>query len=294
MLAFRAATRVITAFESQAQATSLGAAGHLRGASKVQDTFRDMLLGLRRYELWSTLGWRDVANRYRRAALGSLWIPLSMAVVAGVLGTLYSHIMQRPPAEYIPYLTAGFIIWNLLSGIIADGTNVFVSNAAAIKEIPAPLTIHIYRVIWKQIIIYIHNVIVFVAVSIYFGNVNLATVPQLIAALVIITLNGLWISCLLGIVNARFRDFAHLVPTAMRLIFFVTPIIWYPQLLGGWRAYAVHLNPFYYFIDILRAPMLGVSTATSTWQVVVVITLLGSVTALPVYAYSRKKIAFWL
>lgn len=52
------------------------------------EILRDIVLGLRRYELWSTLGWRDVMNRYRRAALGFLWIPLSMAVVAGALGSL--------------------------------------------------------------------------------------------------------------------------------------------------------------------------------------------------------------
>lgn len=260
----------------------------------MQEILRDIVLGLRRYELWSTLGWRDVVNRYRRAALGSLWIPLSMAVVAGVLGSLYSHIMQRPTVEYIPYLTAGFIVWNLLSGIVSDGTQVFVSNGAAIKEIPAPLTIHIYRVIWKQLVIYFHNMIVFVGVAVYFGIFTISTVPQLLAALAIITLNGVWISCLLGIINARFRDFAHLVPTAMRLIFFVTPIIWYPQLLGGWRAYAVHLNPFYYFIDILRAPMLGVSTTALSWHVALLTTFLGALATLPVYAHCRKKIAFWL
>ena len=76
-------------------------------------------------------------------------------------------------------------------------------------------------------------------------------------------LNGIWVALLLGLINVRYRDLGQLIPNAMRLAFFVTPILWYPDSVTGIRTIFVDFNPFYYFIELLRAPLLGQAPTSS-------------------------------
>ena len=58
--------------------------------------------------------------------------------------------------------------------------------------------------------------------------------------------------------GARYADFAELLRTIMRLGFFVTPIIWVPGAAGGKAGIIgpfIYANPFYYLIEIIRAPL---------------------------------------
>jgi ABC-type polysaccharide/polyol phosphate export permease len=262
--------------------------------NNLKGALRDIYVAVLRYELWLTLGWRDVLSRYRRSWLGSLWITLSMAIVAGVMGSLYSAIMQRPASEYIPYLTAGFITWNLLSSLIIEGTQSFVSNSAAIKEIPVPNSVYIFRLIWRNILIFGHNIVVYLLLLLLFQISPFPAVLLALPALALILLNGIWIGLLFGLINARFRDFSQFVNNSMRLLFFITPVIWYGELATGLRGAFVHLNPFYYFIEILRAPMLGLFPSIQIWVVAIAITAAGWMVTLPVYARWRRQIAYWV
>lgn len=262
--------------------------------SDLKSAIKDIYIAVLRYELWLTLGWRDVLGRFRRSLLGTLWIPLGMAIVAGVMGFLYSTIMQRSPETYIPYLATGFIIWNMLSAMLTEGTNVFVTNSNAIKEIPVPVTVYVFRVVWRSLIIFAHNLILYIAILFIFQISPFPAIFLALPALVLILLNGLWVSLLFGIINVRFRDFNQVVNNSIRLIFFLTPIIWYRELATGVRELFVQLNPFYYFIEILRSPMLGIYPEVNVWIVVSSITIIGWTFTLFVYAKYRHDISYWV
>jgi ABC-2 type transport system permease protein/lipopolysaccharide transport system permease protein len=113
-------------------------------------------------------------------------------------------------------------------------------------------------------------------------------------ALALILLNGVWLGMLLGLINARFRDLGQLIPNAMRLIFFVTPVLWHAESASGARRIFVDFNPAYYFVEILRAPLLGQVPSPMIWAVVVGFTVVGWAIALPVYASWRRQIALWI
>lgn len=254
----------------------------------------DFVLAIKRHELWLTLGWRDVLTRYRLSWLGPFWITVSMGIIAGVMGTLYSVIMRQPTETYIPYLTAGFIAWSLLSALITEGTQTFVSNAASIKEIPVPLVMYVFRMLWRNIIVFAHNIPIYVALILIFP-IHLSTSSFLFApALALVLLNGLWVGILLGMLNARYRDVAQLVQNFMRLAFFVTPVIWFSDAATGIRGIFVHFNPLYYFIEILRAPLLGMAPAAIVWLIALTITCVGLCISGFAYARWRHSIPFYL
>lgn len=253
----------------------------------------DIVQGARAYDLWGTLAWQDVLRRYRRSTLGPWWITMSMGMLVGVLGALYAGLFKVETAQYLPFLSLGFIVWGLLSGLITEGCAAFVASEAIIKQVRLPLSVHVYRVVWRNLLILFHNSVIFVVVAVLFsvwpGWAGTLAVP----GLVLVGLNGMWVGLLLGLVSSRFRDVPEIVGSVMRIAFFVTPIIWMPELMPG-RALMLDLNPFFHFLEVIRAPLLGQVPGFLVWSVVVGISLGGWGVTLAIYSRYRGRIAYWV
>ena len=71
--------------------------------------------GLRRWELWGTLGWHDIRQRYRRSILGPWWLTISMGVMVGALGFVYAELFGQDLARYMPHFALGLIAWAFIS-----------------------------------------------------------------------------------------------------------------------------------------------------------------------------------
>jgi ABC-type polysaccharide/polyol phosphate export permease len=257
------------------------------------ETLIDIRKGLLMYSLWSRLGWNDVLQRYRRSLLGPLWITVSMAVLIGALGLLYSKLFKVDAAEYIPFFAVGFIVWQLISGILLDGCSVFAHSEGIIKQIKLPLSLHVFRVLWRNLLTLIHNSIVIIFVMVYFKvNVSLDTLLALLGIFFVI-INGGWFTFLLGMLCARYRDLNPTIASLVTLSFFLTPIIWNPSLIPE-RAVILLYNPFYHFVESIRAPLLGTSVNAETWWILTIITLLGWILVIPAVSNMGRKLVYWL
>jgi ABC-type polysaccharide/polyol phosphate export permease len=73
----------------------------------------------------------------------------------------------------------------------------------------------------------------------------------------------------------------------------MTPIIWPVEMLGRWQAIATY-NPLFAAIDVIRAPLLGVPTAETSWIILLVITIVGCAVTFAVFARFRSRIAYWI
>src|SRR5262249_54790977 len=47
--------------------------------------------GLREWELWLSMAWQDIKQRYRGSMLGPFWVTLSMGVMVGALSFVYGQ-----------------------------------------------------------------------------------------------------------------------------------------------------------------------------------------------------------
>ncbi len=70
------------------------------------------------------------------------------------MGGLYSKLFKLELSEHLPYVTLGLIIWNLINASILEGADVFVANEGLIKQLPTPLSVHVYRLVWRQMILF--------------------------------------------------------------------------------------------------------------------------------------------
>ena len=271
----------------------VGAALTLSDSSQSKRAIYDLIDGLRSWRIWGLLGWEDIRQRYRRSTLGPLWLTISMGAMVVGMGFLYSGLFRTDVSDYLPFLTLGFIIWGLISGFVSDGCRVFIQAEPIIKQVQLAISVHVYRMLWRHLIIFAHNIVIFVLVAMIFSLWPGWAGPLVVPGLLILFINGLWVGVLLGLISARFRDVPQIIGSVLQVAFFLTPIIWKPEHLPA-RSWFVDLNPFYHFVEIVRAPLLGQALSLRTWATTLLVTAAGWSVTFIVYCLYRRRIAYWL
>lgn len=261
--------------------------------SQMKLALDDLQKGFCLTNIWPMLGWQDIKQRYRRSALGPFWLTISTGALIGGMGPLYGKLLQQDLSLYFPYLAISFVVWMLISSLINDSCNAFINAEGYIKEVKLPLTVHVLRVVWKNLLMFAHNfIIVALVMLVYVRQLDwhLLLMPLGILA---IAINGVWIGLLFGILCARYRDIPQVVSSLVQVAFFLTPIMWRSEMLGR-HQWVVDLNPLYHFLEIVRAPLLAEGTSLRSWMAVVAITVLGYSVTILIFKRFRARVAYWM
>jgi ABC-type polysaccharide/polyol phosphate export permease len=261
--------------------------------SRTALAWRDLADGFGRSWLWGALALQDIRLRYRGSVLGPFWLTISTLVMVVAMGAIYGRLFHVDIATYLPYLCIGLIVWQNFSSTITEGCETFLREQSVIQQVPIPFSIHAYRNVCRNFIVLAHNlVIVPIGLVIFAIPIDWHTL-EIIPGFLLLAINGFWISILLGLISARFRDVPPIVASFLQVLFFVTPIIWPVEMLGDWQAIAT-LNPLFAAIDVVRAPLLGVATAESSWIALMIMTVLGCSVTFAMFARFRTRIAYWI
>jgi ABC-2 type transport system permease protein len=262
-------------------------------SAQFQKALSDLWSGWTKRTLWMTIGLHDIRQRYRRSVIGPFWITISTGIMIGAMGVLYSQIFKIDTSEYLPFLAAGFFVWGLISSLLNDGCQTFIASENLIKQLSAPLSTYAYRVLWSSLLTAAHNIWIFVIVAVWYQIDIGLSVLLFVPALAIMLFNGLWVCLLLGLLSARFRDIPMIVGSIVQVMFFITPVLWKPDMLPG-RALLLDANPLYHFVEIMRGPMLGQLPSGENWFACILMTAVGWIITLIFYTAYRWRLAYWV
>jgi homopolymeric O-antigen transport system permease protein len=193
----------------------------------------------------------------------------------------------------VPYLAIGLIVWQLLSSTINEGCETFLREESVIQQVPLPFSVHAYRNVCRNFLVLAHNLVLLPIGVLFFAMPIDWSILELIPAFILLAVNGLWISILLGLASTRFRDIPPIVGSFLQVLFFLTPVIWPVEALGELRSIATW-NPMFAAIDVVRAPLLGVPAAETSWIMLLAMTVLGSAISFALFARFRSRIAYWI
>jgi ABC-2 type transport system permease protein/lipopolysaccharide transport system permease protein len=260
--------------------------------AKLRHAILDFRSGLAKWRIWVRLGWNDILRRYRRSILGPFWLTVGMGVMVLIPGVLYARLFQNQLSDFLPFLCVGLLLWTLISGLLVDGGVLFTGPETYIRQLRLPYSLYVYRLVWSKLIVFAHNAVIYVAVLLYFrilpGPVILLAIPGLL----FILLNGALAALLIGMVSARFRDIPQAITSSMQIVFFITPILWKPELLSDRRV--VDFNPLFHLIEVAREPLLGHLPALTSWLAVLLITLVNLAVSGLIFARYRSRISYWV
>ncbi|NNM58458.1 MAG: ABC transporter permease [Legionellales bacterium] len=261
---------------------------------KKSAVFYDIADSIFRYQIWFLLGWQDIKLRYRRSTIGPFWLTLSMAVTIYSMGFLYAKLFHVKLVDYYPYLTVGMISWQFISSIVNESTQGFLQAESFLKEMKLPAPVFIMRMIFRNFLILLHNLPVYIPIIFIFHiKLNLYFL-LFIPALLLIILNGFVYGTLLAFLGARFRDVGQIVASLIQVIFFITPIMWSTSALTPQDAALVQKNPFAIFIELLRAPLLGTTAPVSDYLFACISGIIGLILLMLLYPRYKSRLIYWL
>lgn len=263
--------------------------------TKSHEATTDILSALRNYHIFTTLGWQDVATRYRRSRIGAFWLTINMLVMIAVLGIVFGTLFRAPVAEFLPSLTIGIIVWGALSSFVNEGSSSFVSAQETILQVKIPLSTHVLRVMWRNTIIMGHNLLILPLIFLVFMKPIGWTAALSLIGIILLIINATWMMLILAIVCTRFRDLTPITQNAMQVLFYATPIIWHPRMLPeSVGKNIINLNPFYHLLNLVREPLLGEMPTTINWTVSIFMAVVGWALALTFFNRYHKRIPYWL
>lgn len=241
---------------------------------------------------WRVLADIQLNRRFQKSLFGKAWDLLNFILMVTTLAYLFSILFEREFAEYWLYLASGFSSWLLISSVLSEGTSVFVRNMIFVRELPLPILIYTWALLWKVGKVFLTNLLFAVGLSIWLHGLSV-NLLILIPGMVLVMILSYSLILTFGIIGSRFRDLAHFMPNILRALFFLTPILWTLDRREELQ-WLVDYNPFFYIIEVVRAPLMGIVPDFNAYLIVSLITLLMSFIAVATYSVLRQKIVYWL
>jgi lipopolysaccharide transport system permease protein len=164
-----------------------------------------------------------------------------------------------------------------------------------ILQLPLPKIAHLLRVVWRNLIVSAHNIVLLpIVIVIVGGKTGWSILLWPLGLLIGITLlTGLALS--LSILAIRFRDLPPIVNSIMTVAFYLSPVIWVKTAPGQNVILDAILvwNPFYHVLQITRMPLIGEVPTYQNWIFSLGLLVIFWIIGLLLFSRYEKRIAYW-
>ncbi len=248
---------------------------------------------IQNFRYWNFLALNEIKQKYRRSTLGTLWVSLSTAIAILGIGPIYSVLFNTKLSDYFMVVSIGLISWNFISAIIGESCGAFIANAGMIKDTNLPIETYCYVVIWRNILLLLQNLLILYVI---FNTFGFKIYPNY-RLMIVISITAYFLSNLgmiLSFACTRFRDLSQIVDSLMRLLFFMTPILWLVKDTKLGESPLVKYNIFYYLVDLLRNAFINNSiTLNHLLLIILLAACTGLVRNIVIKKY-KNKVVYWL
>jgi lipopolysaccharide transport system permease protein len=242
----------------------------------------------------------DLRLRYRRSVLGVGWSLLNPIAMTIVFTIVFSTLLgDGDPYSYAPRLLAGMAVWGFLRESAVVGCRALITNESYIRQSPLPYGLYPLRTVLGQAIHFLIALCVVIGLNLIVNQslAPLATIGTILPGLALACLAAWAVATILALINVYFHDTQHLLEVGAQILFYMTPIIYKPDVLInkglGWM---VALNPVNTFLQLIRDPLVngGQTPAGATYLTAILVTgtLIGL--AAGTMAWLQKRVIFHL
>ena len=201
--------------------------------------------------------------RFARSRIGAFWMilqPLSQVLIyALILSTVMAAKLPgiNNRYSYALYLMSGTLAWSLFSEIVTRCLTLFIDQANLIKKMQFP------RIALPAIVVgsaLINNLMLFVAIMLifavfgHFPTIGILYLPALMLATVAFSVG---VGLTLGVINVFIRDLTHVVPIALQLVFWATPVVYPIAIIPDRLQYLLAFNPLIPLVNAYQQLLLN-------------------------------------
>ena len=194
----------------------------------------------------------DLQLRYRRSFFGFLWTLLNPLLTMLVLWVVFSRFARIQESNYALFLLSALMVWFFFQQSVERSLSIIVGNRELIINTHVPKSIFPVALVLSNFV----NLLLFLAVYIVLALPTAHSLPWtallLPIALSMLLLLTFGATLLMSALTVFFQDFLHLTTVLLRILFYLTPILYSPNIFGPKLAYLIKFNPVYYPVQTTR------------------------------------------
>jgi lipopolysaccharide transport system permease protein len=220
-------------------------------------------------ELWryrdlaAQIALRDITVRYRQTLLGAVWAVLQ-PVGFMVVFSLFFGSLAGVSSDGLPYplfSLAGLVPWTFFANALLLGSDSLVGNSALVSKIYFPRIFMPAGILVAGFVDLGISIVILIATVLVWGLVPTWAILSLPLLVAIAAAAGLGVSTALSAINVRYRDVRYVVPFAIQIWLFATPVAYPSSLLAEpWRTLSA-INPMVGVVEGFRWATLGSGAA---------------------------------
>jgi homopolymeric O-antigen transport system permease protein len=214
-------------------------------------------------ELAAQIALRDITVRYRQTILGAIWAVLQPLATMVVFSIFFGRLANLPSEghSYPLFSLAGVVPWTFFANALVLGSDSLLSNSVLVSKTYFPRIFIPAGVIAAGLVDLAIAVVILLVIVFADGftpSLGLCALP-LLALVAFVAALG--VSSALAALNVRYRDVRYLVPFAVQMWLFLTPVAYPITLLHApWRTVSA-LNPMVGVVEGFRWAVLGGTAA---------------------------------
>jgi ABC-2 type transport system permease protein len=177
----------------------------------------------------------EIKVKYKNSVLGLVWSMVAPAMTLVIYLFVFQIILGNKMPNFVIFLFAGLLLWNLFSLGVLTGTGVIVNNAGIVKKVSFPREILALAAVGSACVFFVFQAVVMVLfmVVLHHGP-DWSYMPVLLLALVTGIVMASGFAVLLSAVNVYLRDTQHLIEVILTAWFWACPIVYaYQQNIGA-------------------------------------------------------------
>jgi lipopolysaccharide transport system permease protein len=264
---------------------------HVVAPPRLIDLWRNLALLSDFMPLFKMLVWRSISLRYTQSFLGVLW--LTIQPVASTLMVLFMfniiHVNTADGAHQGIFLFSGIMVWQFFARGLGDATGSLQAHSGILTKIYLPkimLPLASATAAWFETLIMITLLIL---ACLAFDIPLSPRILWLPVFLTIVCLSSLCIGIGLAPLHALYRDVGMMVPFALQLGMFISPVYYATRFIPEKYQLLYHLNPMVTLIEGVRWSLLPESPAPEPNYVVMNLVSIVIMLGISLFTYQKLE-----
>lgn len=205
---------------------------------------------------------RDLKVRYKRSALGFVWVTLNPLLTTIVLSIVFAYLFGKDQPNYPVFVLGGLLIWNVFAqGSVAAMSNL-VGNGGTLRRMYIPPSVFIVSAVGSALVNLVFTIGPFFLIALALHaplSLTWLYVPVVCAQVTIFTLGvGLVVSTLM----VFFNDIYEIYVVLLTAFNYLTPLFYPISILPPFMQALEKYNPMYLYASAAQKAIVGTTLNT--------------------------------
>lgn len=195
---------------------------------------------------------RDLKVRYKRSALGFIWVMLNPLLTMVVMTIVFAQVFRFNVDHYSIFLLSGILLWNVFGqGTIAAMASLS-GSGQVLRKLYVPPSSFVVSAIGSAMVNFVYALVPFLLLAVLDQLWPTPTWLFLIVPSLLIAVFSMGVGLIISALYVFFHDTFEIYQVLLQAYYFLTPVFYPLQTLPEPLRTFEQYNPMFIYLDMFR------------------------------------------